>query len=219
MAPASTQAVLPRFLLPTFKSNSIRGIAFSPFRSQSISERRLDQTSGAHRAFHHARPSSPTYRRPQTPPTPRATSPPRSESAIQVRARRAFTDAILPSIQSRAFSATSAQARDHHFDTLKFVQRLKDEGFSEEQAVAMMRVLSDVIEERLVEHTPTPTSNIKVPCKPYSGCFSNTNNAHSCKVRGLNHQNLKSPTSRIAICLTDFVTQAPWADAAYFPTA
>ena len=50
--------------------------------------------------------------------------------------------------QQRSFHATSPQYRDHHFDTLKFVQRLKDEGFSEEQAVAMMRVLSDVIEER-----------------------------------------------------------------------
>jgi len=48
----------------------------------------------------------------------------------------------------RNFSATARQARDHHFDTLKFVQRLKDEGFTEEQAVAMMKVLSDVIEER-----------------------------------------------------------------------
>jgi hypothetical protein len=43
---------------------------------------------------------------------------------------------------------TARTARDHHFDTLKFVQRLKDEGFTEEQAEAMMRVLSDVIEER-----------------------------------------------------------------------
>ena len=48
----------------------------------------------------------------------------------------------------RGFSATAAQARDHHFDTLKFVQRLKEEGFTEEQAEGMMRVLSDVIEER-----------------------------------------------------------------------
>lgn len=38
--------------------------------------------------------------------------------------------------------------RDHHFDTLKFVQRLKGEGFTEEQAAAMMKVLNDVIEER-----------------------------------------------------------------------
>jgi hypothetical protein len=48
----------------------------------------------------------------------------------------------------RHFSATAAQQRDHHFDTLKFVQRLKDEGFTEEQAEGMMRILGDVIEER-----------------------------------------------------------------------
>ena len=40
--------------------------------------------------------------------------------------------------------------RDHHFDTLKFVQRLQEEGFSEEQSVALMRAMSDVIEERFV---------------------------------------------------------------------
>ena len=49
----------------------------------------------------------------------------------------------------RAFHATTRRARDHHFDTLKFVQRLQEEGFTEAQAVAMMKVLSDVIEERL----------------------------------------------------------------------
>ncbi|KAI9731056.1 MAG: hypothetical protein M1834_005519 [Cirrosporium novae-zelandiae] len=55
----------------------------------------------------------------------------------------------------RAFHATPALPRDHHFDTLKFVQRLKNEGFSEEQAVAMMRVLSDVIEEAIQNLTRT----------------------------------------------------------------
>jgi len=50
----------------------------------------------------------------------------------------------------RAFHATARQSRDHHFDTLKFVQRLQEEGFTEAQAVAMMKVLSDVIEERFV---------------------------------------------------------------------
>ncbi len=53
------------------------------------------------------------------------------------------------SAHHRAFHATARRARDHHFDTLKFVQRLKEEGFTETQAVAMMKVLSDVIEERL----------------------------------------------------------------------
>jgi hypothetical protein len=55
----------------------------------------------------------------------------------------------------RAFSATPIQAKDHHFDTLKFVQRLQQEGFSEEQAVAMMKVLSDVIEESIQNLTRT----------------------------------------------------------------
>ena len=55
----------------------------------------------------------------------------------------------------RAFSTTQNLARDHHFDTLKFVQRLKDEGFSEEQSKAMMLVLSDVIEESIQNLTRT----------------------------------------------------------------
>jgi hypothetical protein len=56
-----------------------------------------------------------------------------------------------PALETRRhFSATVPQLKDHHFDTLKFVQRLKDEGFTEEQAEGMMRILSDVIEERYV---------------------------------------------------------------------
>ncbi|MCJ1441734.1 MAG: hypothetical protein MMC23_002226 [Stictis urceolatum] len=56
---------------------------------------------------------------------------------------------------SRAFHTSQPLLRDHHFDTLKFVQRLRDEGFSEEQATAMMRVLSDVIEESIQNLTRT----------------------------------------------------------------
>ncbi|MCJ1233341.1 hypothetical protein MMC14_001296 [Varicellaria rhodocarpa] len=55
----------------------------------------------------------------------------------------------------RTFHTTPQLYRDHHFDTLKFVQRLKEEGFSEEQAIAMMRVLSDVIEESIQNLTRT----------------------------------------------------------------
>ncbi|KAI9795904.1 MAG: hypothetical protein M1833_006631 [Piccolia ochrophora] len=61
----------------------------------------------------------------------------------------------MPFGRRRAFHATTAHRRDHHFDTLKFVQRLKDEGFSEDQAVAMMKVLSDVIEESIQNLTRT----------------------------------------------------------------
>ncbi|KAK5132565.1 hypothetical protein LTR08_008882 [Meristemomyces frigidus] len=63
-----------------------------------------------------------------------------------------------PHIQAaakRTFAQSSKRARDHHFDTLKFVQRLKDEGFTEDQAVAMMKVLGDVIEESIQNLTRT----------------------------------------------------------------
>ncbi|KAG6239731.1 hypothetical protein E4U25_000355 [Claviceps purpurea] len=53
-------------------------------------------------------------------------------------------------VLSRTFHATARRERDHHFDTLKFVKRLQDEGFTEEQSVAMMKVLNDVIQERYV---------------------------------------------------------------------
>lgn len=56
----------------------------------------------------------------------------------------------------RAFHASAPRRRDHHFDTLKFVQRLQGEGFTEDQSVAMMKVLNDVIEERS-EDTQTHT--------------------------------------------------------------
>ena len=49
---------------------------------------------------------------------------------------------------ARSFHAALPRRRDYHFDTLKLVQRLREEGLTEEQSVAMMKVLSDVIEER-----------------------------------------------------------------------
>lgn len=55
----------------------------------------------------------------------------------------------------KCFSTSGILQRDHHFDTLKFVQRLRDEGFSEEQSKAMMLVLSDVIEESIQNLTRT----------------------------------------------------------------
>ncbi|KAK3694350.1 DUF1640-domain-containing protein [Podospora appendiculata] len=55
----------------------------------------------------------------------------------------------------RSFHASAARQRDHHFDTLKFVQRLQEDGFTEDQAVAMMKVLNDVIEESIQNLTRT----------------------------------------------------------------
>ena len=70
-----------------------------------------------------------------------------------VRYNGVYVAAFKPA--RRAFHVSAARPRDHHFDTLKFVQRLKNEGFSEEQAVATMRVLSDVIEESIQNLTRT----------------------------------------------------------------
>ncbi|KAJ9650947.1 Protein fmp32, mitochondrial [Neophaeococcomyces mojaviensis] len=58
-------------------------------------------------------------------------------------------------IARRTFATTRANQKSHHFDTLKFVQRLKAEGFNETQAVAMMRVLNSVIEESIQNLTRT----------------------------------------------------------------
>lgn len=85
-------------------------------------------SSHHHHHHHHQRRSFQTA---SPPPTPRCC------------ARRAESP-----ILKRAFHATAVRQRDHHFDTLKFVKRLQSEGFTEEQSVAMMKVLNDVIEER-----------------------------------------------------------------------
>lgn len=79
---------------------------------------------------------------------------PSVESRVNpVRYNGVYVAAFKPA--RRAFHASAVLARDHHFDTLKFVRRLKDEGFSEEQAVAMMRVLNDVIQESIQNLTRT----------------------------------------------------------------
>src|SRR6188768_2170393 len=58
---------------------------------------------------------------------------------------RALIPSLIPqngvgglSIARRGFHASAVRRRDHHFDTLKFVQRLQSEGFTEDQSVAMM---------------------------------------------------------------------------------
>lgn len=78
---------------------------------------------------------------------------PLSADSIPLRHNGVYVATYKPA--RKAFSTTAVQQKAHHFDTLKFVQRLKDEGFTEEQAVAMMRVLNDVIEESIQNLTRT----------------------------------------------------------------
>ena len=89
--------------------------------------------------------------------------PRRSASPSTIKHRSAWIKHV-PAVSSchprcvgrlRPFHTTPTVGGDHHFDTLKVVQRLQHEGFSEEQAVATMRVLSDVIEESIQNLTRT----------------------------------------------------------------
>ncbi|KAF2108945.1 hypothetical protein BDV96DRAFT_615971 [Lophiotrema nucula] len=139
--PAMQASAIPRFLLPriTWAAGSVR-----PGILGTVVEARHRHASPAasHAPTHRYR----TFRTASQAGTP-------IQCAIQCSqastALNAFSNA------RRGFSATARTARDHHFDTLKFVQRLKDEGFTEEQAEAMMRVLSDVIEESIQNLTRT----------------------------------------------------------------
>jgi hypothetical protein len=116
---------LPRFLLPkiSWQAAPSSTLQFRAFTS-AISNNNCTST--------HIQPS---LRRPNT----------RTDGRIRMQ-----TQCPTTVLQRRAFSVTQRRARDHHFDTLKFVQRLQEEGFTEAQSVAMMKVLSDVIEERYV---------------------------------------------------------------------
>jgi hypothetical protein len=125
---ATSTATVFRFLLPRITCSG-KHVQYTALRSAVASK-----AHGFHSAASELPRRQPTHNQSLCS-TPRRRIYPSSRIITEVAARRAF-------------SATTPQLRDHHFDTLKFVQRLKDEGFTEEQAVAMMRVLSDVIEER-----------------------------------------------------------------------
>ncbi|ROT37184.1 DUF1640-domain-containing protein [Sodiomyces alkalinus F11] len=129
---------LPRFLLPRLSWNttvaparSLRPLAALPVTRPSHQRSRP--------FFHGGASSSRCQDRSFAPPI----GSPSSTSILQSQSIR------------RAFHATPTRQRDHHFDTLKFVQRLKSEGFTEEQAAAMMKVLNDVIEESIQNLTRT----------------------------------------------------------------
>ena len=111
----------------------------SQSRSTTAAPRRFLH-SISHRSHPQQRPRN------RSPSIPTSASPP-------IRHNGVYVATFKPA--RRAFHASAVRARDHRFDTLRVVQRLKDEGFSEEQAVALMRVLNDVIEESIQNLTRT----------------------------------------------------------------
>jgi Protein of unknown function (DUF1640) len=169
---------LPRFLLPRLTWNGeVKGLSTSPLKAvvNSTTQHRLPALQKQRRFSTGASAVHPPKSFPKTTairrfsndlPTPKLSPPshtrPLDPSGPPIRHNGVYVAVFKPA--RRAFHSTPVRARDHHFDTLKFVQRLKDEGFSEEQAVAMMRVLSDVVEESIQNLTRTMVLREGKPC-------------------------------------------------------
>ena len=143
---STTATTIPRFLLPqlTWKRPLPRSLAVAVSKPSQAPAPRLSHSIPPRWVV-----SSSPYQRPRHD-TLASTFLPRS---VLFRLHQPVSS---PSSSARkSLSTTGRLLRDHHFDTLKFVQRLQDEGFSEEQARAVMLVLSDVIEESIQNLTRT----------------------------------------------------------------
>lgn len=158
-ASAIQTTVIPRFLLPR--------LTWSPTSVSPAISAGLFQAHRSRRFTSQCQPSArPTHPRSSKPAWTRGAS---LNCNTAVLPRPPSSSPILSSLSTRrAFASTPRQSRDHHFDTLKFVQRLQADGFTEDQAVAMMKVLSDVIEERCSFPTPPtlqPTTDTSTASK------------------------------------------------------
>lgn len=170
MAPPKNVTEVPRTILPrlTWNGSSPRATLSPPHSALAPKKlQRVQTLNPLGRRLHtltvslHSHRLSGPYRGPSAHLTVRGLSttitPPKRPSieshSSPVRYNGVYVAAFKPA--RRAFHASPVLARDHHFDTLKFVKRLKAEGFSEEQAVAMMRVLNDVIQESIQNLTRT----------------------------------------------------------------
>ena len=162
MANAKSVTELPRFLLPklSWASPTVKGAASQirstrtshpqpriPTFQQPLPVRTAHAPLSSNRSYSQSNQPGPLQKR------SRASSQTHSADAAPIRHNGVYAAAFKPA--RRAFSSSRTLKKDHHFDTLKFVQRLRGEGFSEEQAVAMMRVLNDVIEESIQNLTRT----------------------------------------------------------------
>lgn len=131
-APMISRTAIPRFLLPQTSWTS--ATAFRPAAQYVVEARRHRSSAAPERCAT----------------SPVTTALQRQRISRSSREATRFATGYASALDfRRSFTATAPQSKDHHFDTLKFVQRLKEEGFTDEQAEGMMKVLGDVIEERL----------------------------------------------------------------------
>ncbi|KAI8255785.1 hypothetical protein K4K53_007753 [Colletotrichum sp. SAR 10_77] len=132
------------------------------------------------------------------------------------RCRSSNTASNTPSILEnpalrRSFHATPARQRDHHFDTLKFVQRLKSDGFTEEQAEAMMKVLNDNLTRTMVlrEDAAKATYTQKVDFAKLRSELLSADSTESNTTRA-SHERLSNDIAKLSSRLRDEIgrTQA-----------
>lgn len=177
MAKSHQIAEVPRFLLPRLTWTAQTPRINTPSQASNISpftsRRALSSsgsltswrgyTSGASTYDLHSRLATATLSVSQPPPQSKQ----RQGAMISRTSQISTSTSLGPPIRHngpyatsfprarRAFSSSRQLQKDHHFDTLKFVTRLRAEGFSEAQSAALMRVLSDVIEESIQNLTRT----------------------------------------------------------------
>ncbi|OKL62307.1 hypothetical protein UA08_02850 [Talaromyces atroroseus] len=170
MAPSKQITVTPRYLLPRLTWNGTPRITITAVQGAPVSTvrphnqyNRADEYHIGSRKFHvsadivrntSSSSSSSSSSSARFSPSPSPSRPSTSPgNSTPIRHNGVYVAAFKPA--RRAFHASAVMRREHHFDTLKFVQRLKAEGFSEDQAVAMMKVLNDVIQESIQNLTRT----------------------------------------------------------------
>ncbi|KAL2137028.1 hypothetical protein VTI74DRAFT_10504 [Chaetomium olivicolor] len=140
---------LPRFLLPRLSwtsplsaATTLPGASAVVFQQATSSKQGAAWQSPSRRPLHIRPTGAPPMRRCDT-------------LRDSSRPARSLSTVVRNPALRRSFHTSAARSRDHHFDTLRFVQRLQEEGFTEEQSVAMMKVLNDVIEESIQNLTRT----------------------------------------------------------------
>ncbi|OAL34436.1 hypothetical protein AYO20_06279 [Fonsecaea nubica] len=158
MAGSKPVTELPRFLRLTWTSASLvqvapQSVSGRPWVIQMLKTASFKSVSRPRTIHSNAAPSLTGKHPSQSRKRPRTDVQPLPRDSVPIRHNGVYAATFKPA--RRAFSTTPVHHKAHHFDTLRFVQRLKDEGFTEEQAVAMMRVLNDVIEESIQNLTRT----------------------------------------------------------------
>ncbi|MCJ1262829.1 hypothetical protein MMC22_002699 [Lobaria immixta] len=225
---AAANAAIPRFLLPqlTWRSTISQSRAVAPKPSSSFLHPTITSLVPHHR--HHQKQNFSLLFPSPLPRTskPRSSSP---DSSFLTRPPPFLLDrchqnsneknnGVVSTVASQesCFSTAPHWGRDHHFDTLKVVQRLKDEGFSEEQSRAMMLVLSDVIEESIQNLTRTMVLRGDADRSTYSSKVDFTKlrsellqaDSNETTVTLASHERLSNDIAKLASRLRDEVGRA-----------